>query len=163
MSAKITSVSVLFFVDSLRQMVDSVLGASLPSKFVLSGLNGEEVATFAAGDGVAMTKGVTLDLDELESTLFEIEFNKVAGKLQLPGLTTTGLPQNRQYWQSFGQLFEDVYLGRIPELLTAAYLIVDQTAQKLYWSGISNSWLTDDGTPCFSGNDNKAGADFFEA
>jgi len=102
---------------------------------------------------------------DIAASTTALTITKVGGRYEIAGLTTDNLPNNRSSWSSFGQLCEDVFLGRIPELVGAGVLILDQSAGTLRWGA---NYSTVDlgsgggGTQIISGEQAKAGVDFFE-
>lgn len=163
--ALITSVNGNFRVDLFRLMIQSILTEAASNVFLFQPSVGTPVGTIAASGSFAF--GVASLGFEGGGT--ELTVTTVGGRYQIAGLTTDGLPNNRTSWDDFGQLCEDVFLGRVPELVGAAALELNQTEQErtLRWMTLAeattNTVAIDPAGPILLvGTENKIGIDFME-
>lgn len=137
---KITSISGDFLVDSIQSIVNSIMreaGADYWAFGAVSALTSKISAAatffFSPEDGAAGTY----------TNATELTVTETGGRFEIAGLTTTNLPNGRTSWGSFGQFAEDVFLGRIPELIDAYSLILDQVNSKLYYYDATADQTTD--------------------
>lgn len=171
---KITSVTSPFNVDSARFMIVSVMSLAAANCFVFTagGLttSNNAVNIIVNNDNISLESIGTL-ANAAFADLVELAVVVTGGRYEIAELTTDNLPGNRKSWGDFGQLCEDVFLGRIPELLSASMLVLDQVHNKLYWGGIVESDLAQTdiladpdytNIGIFSGTEAKTSENFFE-
>lgn len=172
---KVINVPAVFTVDSTRFMIASTMAFIPPSGFLFSPTGIENVPVGMVS--LAASENIYLEAIDQPSagtlaTLTELAVTVNAGRYEIAGLTTVGLPNNRRYWADFGQLCEDVLFGRIPELLSARFLFLSQNTNKLYWANGAQSVAFAAAalgqvpalgvSTVFSGEENKTAVHFME-
>ncbi len=156
----VTQITAPITLDSIRLTVESMMRNRVAGLFAfISG-----ISSFTDAPPIAESGDFRLVVPAAPTGLTSLTYTLVGGRFEITGLTTDNLPNGRRFWTSFGQLCEDVFFGRIPELVSATALVIDQSAGTIKWSNFSDliSDAFASATTILTASEVKQSADFFE-
>lgn len=161
----ISAITAPFETDGPRAIIETLMQQRSAAKFAAFAGDSFDNITSPISDATVMSLATFTSSSLVGGDYTELAYTTVGGRIEFTALSTDGLPNGRRFWSSMGQLVEDVFYGRIPELLSAKQLIVDQAASKVYWGtegDLTSSSPSLTPTIILTGSLAKASTDFFE-